>query len=107
MTVGSKAPYAKPRNEAGMKQRLKASGDFPKSGPTSAAWLHKKLAAIHRRNEGNIARDWRRAQVGLLTARLDEEKQISQLTTTRRAGPIGEAGRARAAQTCCGSSNMK
>ena len=98
MTVGSKAPYAKARNEAGMKQNLKTSGDFPKSGPTSTAWLHKKLAAIHRGNEGNIARGWRMAQEDLLTARLHEEKQISELTTNRHPSLIGEAGRARAAQ---------
>ena len=98
MTFGSKTPYAQPRNESGMKQSLKASGDFPKSGPTSTAWLHKKLAAIHRGNEGNIARGWRMPQEYLLTARLNEEKQISQLTTSRRPSLIGEAGRARAAQ---------
>ena len=48
-------------------------------------------------NEGNIARDWRMAQEGLLRARLDRDKQISQLTTNRRPSLIGEAGRARSA----------
>ena len=98
MTVGSKARYAKLRNEAVMKQDHQQSGGYPKSGPTSTAWLHKKLVAIQRGNEGNIARDYRMAQENLLTARLDEEEQISELTTNRRAGLIGEAGRARAAQ---------
>ena len=81
-----------------MKQNLKTSGDFQESGPTSTAWLHKKLPAIHRGNEGNVVRGYRMAQENLLTARLDEEKQISELTTNRRAGLIGEAGRARATQ---------
>ena len=38
------------------------------------------------------------AQEDLLTARLDEERQIQQLTQGRRPQLIGEAGRARAAQ---------
>ena len=98
MTVGSKAPYAKPRNESGMKQSLKAPGDFPKTAPTSTAWLHKKLPAIQRGNEANHGRQWRIAQDDLLTARLNEEKQIAELTSNRRPGLIGEAGRARAGQ---------
>ena len=103
MAVGSKAPYAKPRDEAIMKRNHNNSGDFPKSGPTSTAWLHKKLVATQRGNEGNVARGYRMAQENLLTARLDEEKQISELTTNRRAGLIGEAGRARARRVYDGS----
>ena len=98
MTAGSRAAYAKPRNEALLKQNHQKSGDFPRSGPTSTAWLHKKLVAIQRGNEGNIARDYRMSQENLLTMRLDEEKQISELTTNRRASLIGEAARAKAAQ---------
>ena len=49
-------------------------------------------------NAGSLARDYRLAQEALLTARLDEEKQVSQLTTNRRASLIGEAARARGAQ---------
>ena len=98
MSIGSRAPYAKPRNETQLKRDLHKSGDFTKTGPTSTACLHKKLVAITRGNEGNVARDYRMAQGNLLTARLDEEKQISELTTNRRARLIGEAARAKAAQ---------
>ena len=38
------------------------------------------------------------AQDDRLTARLDEERQISELTTGRRQSLIGEGGRVRAAQ---------
>lgn len=38
------------------------------------------------------------AQEDLVTARLDEERQTSELATGRRQGLISEAGRARAAQ---------
>ena len=92
MTVGSRAPYAKQRNEQFMKRNLKQSSHLPDSGPTSTAWLHKKLEAVHRGDEGNVARDYRMAQENLLTARLDEEKQLSGLTTNRRPGLIREAG---------------
>ena len=81
-----------------MKANLKKSGIFPDSGPTSTAWMHKKLEQIKRGNEGNIARTYRTAQEDRLTARLDEERQISELTTARRPGLIGEGGRVRAAQ---------
>ena len=81
-----------------MKANLKRSERFPDTGPTSTAWMHKKLELIKRGNEGNIARTHRMAQEDLLTARLDEERQISELTTARRPGLIGEGGRARAAQ---------
>ena len=96
--MGSRAEYAKTRDEPQMKNEIVASGDFPKSGPTSTAWLHKKQMEIVKGNTGNLARDYRLAQENLLTARLDEEKQISQLTTGRRASLIGEAARARNAQ---------
>ena len=81
-----------------MRSNIKQSGDFPDSGPTSTAWMHKKHLQIQRGNEWNIARDYRIAQENRITARLDEEKQISDLTTGRRPGLIGEAGKARAAQ---------
>ena len=95
---GSRAPYAKARNENVMKQNLKRSEDFPDSGPTSVAWYHKKLQAIQRGNEWNVARAARIAQENRVTARLDEARQISELTTARRPGLIGEGGRVRAAQ---------
>ena len=60
--------------------------------------MHKKQLLIQKGNEWNIARDMRMAQDARLTARLDEEKQIQNLTTGRRPQLIGEAGRARAAQ---------
>ena len=81
-----------------MKANLKRSGLFPDSGPTSTAWMHKKLELIKRGGEGNIARAHRMAQEDALTARLNEERQISELTTARRPGLIGEGGRVRAAQ---------
>ena len=60
--------------------------------------MHKKLMAIQSGNEGNTMRAYRMQQENLLSARLDEEKQISDLTTARRPQLIGEGGRARAAQ---------
>ena len=81
-----------------MNKNITASGDYPKDRPTSTAWLHKKQMEIIKGNSGNLARDYRLAQENLLTARLDEEKQISELTTNRRASRIGEASRARGAQ---------
>ena len=95
---GSIAPFARPRNEQRMKANLERSERFPDTGPTSTAYMHKKLELIKRGNEGNIARTHRMAQEDLLTARLDEERQISELTTARRPGLIGEGGRVRAAQ---------
>ena len=97
-SMGSRAEYARPRDEQRMKKNHAASGDFPKQGPTSTAWVHKKQMEILKGNAGNLARDYRLAQENLLTARLDEEKQISELTTNRRASLIGEASRARGAQ---------
>ena len=81
-----------------MKANLKNSELFPDSGPTSTAWMHKKLEQIKRGNEGGLARTYRMAQEDRLTARLDEERQISELTTARRPSLIGEGGRVRAAQ---------
>ena len=81
-----------------MRANLKRSELFPDSGPTSTAWVHKKLEQIKRGNEGGIIRTHRMAQEDLLTARLDEERQLSELTTGRRPGLIGEGGRVRAAQ---------
>ena len=60
--------------------------------------MHKKLELIKQGQEGNIARMHRMAQENLVMARLDEEKQLAELTTGRRPGLIGEGGRARAAQ---------
>ena len=51
---------------------------------------------IQRGNEWNIARDVRIAQENRITARLDEERQLSELTTARRPSLIGEGGRVRA-----------
>ena len=92
---GSKATFAKPRNEQRMKANLKNIELFPDSGPTSTAWVQKKLEQIKRGNEGNTARTHRKTQED---SRLDEERQISKLTTARRPGLIGEGGRVRAAQ---------
>ena len=77
---------------------IQRNEDFPKWGPTSTDWMHKKQLLIQKGNEWNIARDMRMAQENRLRARLDEEKQLSELTTGRRPQLIGEAGRARAAQ---------
>ena len=60
--------------------------------------MHKKLELIKRGGEGNLARAYRMAQEEHQKARLDEERQISELTTARRPGLIGEGGRVRAAQ---------
>ena len=95
MTIGSRAEYANPRNEQRMKRNIKASDNYPEDRPTSTAWLHKKQMEIIKGNSGNLARDYRIAQEDLLTARLDEEKQISGLTTGRRDSLIGEAARAK------------
>ena len=98
MPFGSRAPYAETRNEQTMRTNIQQNEDFPKWGPTSTAWMHKKQLLIQKGNEWNIARDMRMAQDARLTARLDEEKQIANLTAGRRPQLIGEAGRARAAQ---------
>ena len=97
-TFGSRAPYATPRNEQAIKTNIRKDEKFPTWGPTSTDWMNKKLTLIQKGNQGNIARDMRMAQEERLRARLDEEKQIANLTTGRRPQLIGEAGRARAAQ---------
>ena len=81
-----------------MKANLKNSELFPDQGPTSTAWMHKKLELIKRGGEGNLARAHRISQEERHNARLDEECQISGLTTARHPGLIGEGGRVRAAQ---------
>ena len=95
---GSRAPYAEPRNEQAIRTNIQRNEDFPKWGPTSTDWMHEKQLIIQKGNEWNIARDMRMAQENRLRARLDEEKQISELTLGRRPQLIGEAARARAAQ---------
>ena len=98
MPFGSRAPYAEAPGEQTMRKNLKQNEDFAHWGPTSTAWMHKKQMHIQRAGEWNIARDMRKARKDRLTARLDEEKQISDLTTGRSPQLRGEAGRARAAQ---------
>ena len=98
MTFGSRAPYAKARNEQEMKSNLARNDHFPSWGPTSTAWVHKKQMQIQRGQEWNVARDIRIAQENRYNARADEERQISDLTTGRRHSLIGQAGQARAAQ---------
>ena len=95
---GSRAPFAAPRDERRMKVNHKRSELFPDQGPSSAAWMHKKLELIKRGGEGNLARAYRMSQEESQKARLDEERQLSELTTARRPGLIGEGGRVRAAQ---------
>ena len=99
MPYGSRQPYAaNPRNEPAMRQGVRRDDSFINPGPNSVDWTHRKLAKIQKGNEGNFARSYRMAQEDLLTARLDEERQVQQLTQGRRPQLIGEAGRARAAQ---------
>ena len=57
---------------------------------------NKKLAAIQRGNQYNLAREIRQAQENLVNARADEDRQMSELTTARRSTLRGEAGRVRA-----------
>ena len=94
--LGSRAPYAPPRNERAIRSNLKQSEDFPEFGPTSTAFLNKKLAAIQRGNQYNLAREMRHAQENLVNARADEDRQVSELMTARRPTLRGEAGRVRA-----------
>ena len=97
-TFGSRAPYADRRNEREMRAALKLSGIFPAEGPTSTTWLNSKLSLAQRGDEWNVARSWRNAQEDLVNARLDEERQIADLTTHRRPSLIGEGARVRNAQ---------
>ena len=94
--LGSRAPYAPPRNERAIRSNLKQSEDFPEFGPTSTAFLHKKLVAIQRGNEYNLAQEFRQSQENLANVRADEDWQMSELTTARRSTLRGEAGRVRA-----------
>ena len=96
MSMGSRAPYAPQRNEKAIRSNLKRSGDFPEFGPSSTAFLIKKLAAIKRGNEYNLAQEYRQAQENLVNARADEERQMSELTTARRSTLRGHAGGVRA-----------
>ena len=99
MPYGSRQPYAAtPRNEPAMRKGVRRDEKFMDPGPNSIDWTHKKLAKIQKGNEGNDARSYRMAQEDQITARLDEERQVRELTQGRRPQLIGEAGKARAAQ---------
>ena len=98
MPFGSRAAYAKPRNEKAMGANLKQSGDFPDWGPNSLARLHKQHLLIQRGNEYNTAREIRMNRGDLLTARLDEERQLADLTTARHPNLRGAGGNLRSAQ---------
>ena len=93
---GSRAPYAPPRDERAIRSNLKRSEDFPEFGPSSTAFLNKKLAATQRGNQYNLAREYRQAQEALANVRADEERQLSELITARRQTLRGEGGRVRA-----------
>ena len=93
---GSRAPYAPPRSERGIRSNMARSGDFPEFGPNSTAFLNKQLAATQRGNQYNLAREYRQAQESLVNARSDEERQLSELTTARRQTLRGKGGRVRA-----------
>ena len=92
---GSRAPYAPPRNERAIRSNLNRSEDFPEFGPNSTAFLNKKLAAIQRGNQYNLATEYRQAQENLSNARADEERQMAELTTARRQTLRGYAGQVR------------
>ena len=94
--LGPRAPYAPPRNERAIRSNLKQSEDVPEFGPTSTAFLNKKLAAIQRGNHYNLAREMRQAQENLVNAIADQDRQMSELMTARHSTLRGEAGRVRA-----------
>ena len=99
MPYGSRQPYAAtPRNEPAMRQVVRRDEKFIDPGPNSIDWTHKKLAKIQKGNESTFAGSYRMAQEELITSRLDEERQMQELTRGRRPQRIGEPGRARAAQ---------
>ena len=98
MPFGSRAAYTKKRDEKAMRANLKQPGDFPAWGPTSTARLHKQHLLIQGGNEYNTSREIRMNREDLLTARLDEERQLSDLTTARRPNLRGEGGNVRSAQ---------
>ena len=97
-SFGSRTTYAKPRDERRMRANLAQSELFPKPGKSSLDWMHAKLAVVQRGHEVNLPRTIRMQQEDLLTARRNEEKQVSDLRTSRRHQLIGEASRAQAAQ---------
>ena len=99
MPYGSRQPYAAtPRNEPAMRQGVRRDERLIDPGPSSIDWTHKKRAKVKKGNEANFARSYRMAQENLITSRLDEERQMQELTQGRRPQLIGEAGRARGAQ---------
>ena len=95
MSMGSRAPYATARNEQAIRSNLKRSGDFPEFGTNSTTFINKKLAAIKRGNEYNLAQEYRQAQENLVNARADEDRQLSELTTARRSTLRGYGGQVR------------
>ena len=97
-SFGSRAPYAKPRDERRMRANLAQDELFPSVGKSSLDWMHEKLVTAQRGHEVNMHRTIRMQQEDLLTARRNEEKQISDLRTSRRPQLIGEASRAQAAE---------
>ena len=94
--LGSRAPYATQRNERDIRSNMKRSEDVPEFGPSSEAFRMKKIAAIKRGNEYNMVQEYRQAQETLINARADEDRQMSELVSARRATLRGEAGRVRA-----------
>ena len=94
--MGSRAPYAPPRNERAIRSNLKRSDDFPEFGTNSTAFINKKLTAIQRGNQYNLAREYRQAQENLVNTRADEDRQLSELTTARRSTLRGYGGQVRA-----------
>ena len=95
MSTGSRAPYAPARNEQAIRSDLKRSGDFPEFGTNSTAFINKKLAAIQRGNQYNLAQEYRQAQENLANARADEDRQLSELRSARRSTLRGYAGQVR------------
>lgn len=77
-SMGSRAVYANPRDEQRMKKNHTASGDYPKSGPTSTAWLHKKQMEILKGNQGNLARDYREPAHGEARRRKTDQRSHDQ-----------------------------
>ena len=67
-----------------MRQGVRRDDKFVNPGPNSVGWTHKKPTKIPKGGEGYFARSYRMAQEDLLTARLDEERQIQELTQGRR-----------------------
>ena len=95
MSMGSRAPYAPARNEQAIRSNLKRSGGIPEFGTNSTAFVNKKLAAIKRGNEYNLAQEYRQAQENIASARADQDRQLSELTSARRSTLRGYAGQVR------------